>query len=267
MRNKIFSFFIITLLLFVIALFINLFVNCITLYSSFDVDYNELKYAELTFEKYELIKRHKSGDFYEIYFEEYDKPFEISSITKKELDKEALKKINFNEKITVYYKENSSGKYLYEICEMKSGSMVLIDLSNYKNANQENQVLGMIFCPILVLSVVFLLVLYIRWALNENKFLAQIKEKNESELLGKVKLEYIKNGNVIRVYNSLEICSLVINGRVVDRYIGFVSTPFCLKGKVSINGKNILVEARMGHLFMKLYYDGKTVGKKFMGLG
>ena len=267
MRNKIFSLFVITLLLLFVAFFVNLFFNCITLHSSFDVDYNELKYAELTFEKYELIKQPKSGNYYEIYFKEYDKPFEISNITKKGLNKEVLNKLDFNEKITVYYRVNSSGKYLYAICEMKSESMILIELSDYKKANQENQVIGMILCPVMVILGVFLLVLYIRWSLNENNFFTQIKEKKESELLGKVKIEYIKDGNVIRIYNSLEVCSLVINGNVVDKYVGFVATPFCIKGKVVTNYKDILVEAKMGHLFIKLYYDGKVVGKKFMGLG
>jgi len=267
MWKKIGSFLIITLLIFVICLFSNLFINCIKLYSAFDIDYNDLRYAELTFEKYELIKKYKSGDFYEIYFEEYDKPFEISSITKKEVDKNLLNNLKYKDKVKVYFIDNSSQKYPYEICEMKSKNAILLELSNFKDANQENQVVGMIMCPIMILAVLCLMILYIRWVCNEKTLLSQIKEKKESEILGKVKIEYIKDENTIRIYNSLEMCSLVINGNVVDKYIGFVSAPFCLKGKIISNDKVVLVEAKMGHLFMKLYYDGKVVCKKFMGLG
>ena len=267
MLKKIGSFLIIGLLMFVVCLFINIFINCISLYSSFDVDYNDLRYAELTFEKYELIKKHKSSDLYEIYFEEYDKPFEISGVTKREVDKNALNDLNMKDKIKVYFTDNSSNKYTYEICEMKSNTATVLELSNYIEANKENQVVGMVLCPIMILSILFLMILYIHWVCNEKTLLAQIKENKESKILGKVKIEYIKDENTIRVYNSLELCSLVINGNVVDKYIGFVSTPFCLRGKIILNDKVVLVEAKMGHLFMKLYYDGKVVCKKFMGLG
>ena len=71
--------------------FMLLFLNCIKLYRSFDVSYTDLKYEELTFERYEIAYRSRGGDPYEIYFKEYEKPFEVDCITVKKLDKKAIK--------------------------------------------------------------------------------------------------------------------------------------------------------------------------------
>lgn len=90
MARKIGQIVIITILSLSFVLFSWLFIHCINLYNSFDVQYNELVSEELTFDRYETIPMIKSGDLYEIYFEEYDHPFEVSSITQKKLIKRTL---------------------------------------------------------------------------------------------------------------------------------------------------------------------------------
>ena len=86
--------------------------------------------------------------------------------------------------------------------------------------------------------------------------------------LGKIRIEYKENDNVVQIYNSPQACSLVINGKVVDQYLGLVATRFCLKGEIDFsNEPQITVEAKMGFLNMRLYYNGRLVAKKFMGLG
>ena len=86
--------------------------------------------------------------------------------------------------------------------------------------------------------------------------------------LGSIRIEYKENDNIIQIYNSPEACSLVINGKVTDQYLGLVATRFCLKGEIYSNdGQPITIEAKMGYLNMRLYYNGRLVAKKFMGLG
>ena len=85
--------------------------------------------------------------------------------------------------------------------------------------------------------------------------------------LGKIRIEYKENDNVVQIYNSPQACSLVINGKVVDQYLGLVATRFCLKGEVVSNNERITVEAKMGYFNMRLYYNARPVAKKFMGLG
>ena len=55
MTNKIGQIVIITILSLCSILFSWLFVNCINLYNSFDVQYSELVYEQLTFDRYEEI--------------------------------------------------------------------------------------------------------------------------------------------------------------------------------------------------------------------
>ena len=85
--------------------------------------------------------------------------------------------------------------------------------------------------------------------------------------LGKIRIEYKENDNIIQIYNSPQVCSLVINNKVVDQYLGLVATRFCLKGEINTNNELITVEAKMGFLNMRLYYNGRLVAKKFMALG
>lgn len=85
--------------------------------------------------------------------------------------------------------------------------------------------------------------------------------------LGNLRIEYRQDGNLIQLFNSAEVCSLVINGEIVDRYNGFILTRFILKGTISFDESTIEVQAKMGFFFMTLYYNDKRVAKKFMGLG
>ena len=85
--------------------------------------------------------------------------------------------------------------------------------------------------------------------------------------LGRIRIEYKENDNIIQIYNSPQACSLVINNKVVDQYLGLVATRFCLKGEINTNNELITVEAKMGYFNMRLYYNGRLVAKKFMGLG
>ena len=85
--------------------------------------------------------------------------------------------------------------------------------------------------------------------------------------LGKLRIEYKKNNNVVQIYNSPKACSLVINDKVVDQYNGAVSDGFILKYFFEKDGKFVTIEAKMGQLFMRLYYNGVLVAKKFMAFG
>ncbi len=248
---------IIVLTILVTGFFTFLFANCIINYQKFDVEYNELAYRQLTFKEYEKIKKGRGGDFYEIYFKEYEKPFVIDNITKNGLDKEALEKLEKNQVIEIYYCESSSINYEYSICEMKSKSTVLLSLSDCIEVNQTNQMAGMIVCPIMIACCLFLGIIIFR----------VVNAEGRDTGLGKIRIEYIADGNVIRVYNSINVCSLVINDKIIQQYWGAVSTTFCLKGEIEVEGRKISVEARMGLANMRLYYDGKHVKTKFMGFG
>lgn len=85
--------------------------------------------------------------------------------------------------------------------------------------------------------------------------------------LGKLRIEYKQDNNVIRVYNSIDCCSLVVNDTVADKYRGLIAPPFKLKGTVTQGDKKIQIEAKMGFFYMRLYYDGVLVAKNFFGFG
>ena len=80
-----------------------------------------------------------------------------------------------------------------------------------------------------------------------------------------IKYEY--HNNIIEIYNSVEVCSLVINGQIVDKYIGIVGGPFTLINLVTNEFEEFVVEARMGNFFMSLYINGKKVSSVFMAFG
>lgn len=247
------------------AMFLFLFFNSISLYSKFDIEYNELIYEELTFSKYEKLNGYKNHKTYIVYFEEYEKPFQISNISDKKLDKTSLENLIKGESIKVFYKEASSKKYDYEICEFSFDDIVLLSLSDYVETNQKNQILGMIVCPILVIMGLFLDCIFI-YLFKVSNSSDEISKKSEKKL-GKIKIEYVDGENIIRIYNSPNVCSLVINGKVVDQQFGVVASLFRLNGNMKKEGKTIPVEARMGYLNIRLYVDGKCIGKAFMGFG
>ena len=267
MTHKIDLIVIITILSLCSVLFSWLFIHCINLYNSFDVQYSELLSEELTFNRYETISRVKSGDIYEIYFEEYNHPFEVSSITQKELNKKELSKLTKGTIFHVFYRDSDSKKYEFEICEMKSDSITILTLSDFVRVNQNNQIVGMILCPILVGMNIFLIVIFIQS--SKSKLIPYNKKYNDfvSIHLGKLKIEYKTKSNIIQIYNAPEVCSLVINDKVIDQFFGLVAFPFTLKGEIEEDGKVILIEAKMGYANMKLYYNGKLVKKAFMMWG
>ena len=93
---------------------------------------------------------------------------------------------------------------------------------------------------------------------------ARVRSKDD---LGVLKIEEIVDGNVVRVFNSPNCCTLVINDKAVDEYIGVIAFNFRLSGSFNIGDRVVPVEAKMGAFYMKLYIDGKLVRSIFMGLG
>jgi hypothetical protein len=83
----------------------------------------------------------------------------------------------------------------------------------------------------------------------------------------KIRIEYAVKGNVIRIYDSIHVCSLVINDQIFDQHYGVYGSNFCLKGTIGTmkaGGRPIRVEAKMGFFHMRLYCNGQLVAKKFM---
>ena len=110
----------------IFGLFSFLLVYYIKLYSTYSIEHDDLQYEELTFVKYEYIDRYKSTNLYEIYFLEYDKPFEITGIVEKRLDKITLNNLKPNDICYIYYRENNNKKYDYEICEFQQNNIFII---------------------------------------------------------------------------------------------------------------------------------------------
>lgn len=144
--------------LLIISLFFSIY--SIVKYESYNVSYDDLKYEQLTFEQYEL-KLNSRNTTYDFYFEEYDDIFFVNRISKRKLNKVALNKLQEGDTVKVYYKDKSKGifyeNYSFEICEIKSGNKTILSLSDYKKANQNNQLIGIIICPVCCLiSIVFI---------------------------------------------------------------------------------------------------------------
>ncbi len=259
MKKRIGMIFVLLVLLLFLAFFVFLFINNIYYHSYFkELEISDVMYEELTFEKYEKIRgrRHRSPR-YEIYFYEYDEPFEITGIVINKFDEEALNLLVRKQKIQVYYEDD------YDICQMKCGSITLLSFSDYKEKNVENQIIGMIISSIFMLIFIFLMSLFIYWDYNEEKQIKRIKNGDYKSELGKVKLECKIEDNIIQVYNFFEKWSLVINGNIVYKDIRIMKSKFCLKGRITINGKNKLVEAMMQSFILKLSFDGKVIKRKF----
>ena len=240
-----------------------LFINCFLLYSDFNVQYHDLRYEKLTFEKYEVKHQYKAGNIYEIYFQEYEKPFQVSSISQGALNKQALRELDQASAVEVYYRETASPSYDFSICELKSEAIVLLSLSDYIDTNQSNQATGMIVLPILMFC--WLIITLILLPIFLPSFRKSKKKADGATTdLGYIMMEYRTKGNLIRVYNSPKTCSLVINGRTVDLYYGLLAGRFCLRGTLQLDGKEMLVEAKAGIFKMSLYLDGTCVAKSPM---
>lgn len=235
-----------------------LFFYSIGLYSKYhDADYGDFLYEELTFERYERIEQVRYGSVYIIYFKEYDEPFRIDRISNRSLDKVMLDGLAKGESVKVYFEEQANRFSNYKICEISCDAGMLLSFSDYKKENQSNQIMGMVLYPVMILISLFLV-----WMFSDT-----FKPVDCDTDLGKIRIEYIINGNVVRVYNSKWMCSLVINDKVFDQYHGFCGSYFSLKGRIKSGAKHIRIEARMGAAFMCLYCNGELVAKKFMALG
>ena len=150
-------------------MFAVLFFNYIRAYSEFDIGYDDLTYEELTFDKFKIIDRRKSNDIYEIYFKEYSEPFYISEIVLEKLDKDSLIELKQGEIAKVYYYQSSHRDYDHSICEMSCDLVVILSLQGYVEANQDNQIVGMIFCLILVLCGLFSILYIVFWLKHTRK--------------------------------------------------------------------------------------------------
>lgn len=228
--------------------------GCIRDYSKFDEDNLTLLHEELTFEKYE--ERHSRSGWYLIFhFKEYEKPFRIFTVTSRAVNKENLSSLIENDILDVAF-----CKEFDDICEISCNGVMILSVSEYAKANQNNQIMGIICC-----IFVFLCFLFLAWV-----FIRAIEPITTNEGLGKIRIEYVIKGNVIRVYHSRHVCSLVINGQIFDQYHGAYGSNFCLKGIIGMmktGGKTIHVEAKMGFCHMRLYCNGQPVAKKFMAFG
>ena len=230
------------------------FFDCIRDYSEYSENNLNLAREELTYEKYE--KRHNRGGWYfDLYVKEYEEPFRIDTITSKGLDKINLSKLTEGDLLRIAFSQRFG-----EICEISCKDIMILSASDYVKANQNNEIIGMVFLPF-----AFLCVLFLAWA-----FIRAIEPTTDNEGLGKIRIEYVAQGNVIRIYHSRHVCSLVINGQVFDQHHGVYGTHFCLKGIIGMmkaGGKTIHVEAKMGFFHMRLFCNGQLVAKKFMAFG
>lgn len=231
-----------------------LFFDCIHDYLEYSEDNLDLTREELTFVRYE--KRHNRGGWYfDLYVKEYEEPLHINTISSNGLNKHNLSELAEDDMLVIAFSQNFGG-----ICEIYCNDTVILSVSDYLNAQRNNEMIGMVFLPLVLLCVLF-----IAWV-----FLGAIRPIPDNDGLGKIRIEYIVKGNVIRVYHSRHTCSLVINGHIFDQHYGVYSSNFCLKGIIGMmntGGQTVKVEARMGIVHMRLYCNGQQVAKKFMAFG
>lgn len=250
--------FCILLFLFFFGLGIFISFNSISLYLQYDISYDDLFYEELTFNRYET-KRYASGKAigykYEIYFEEYEKPFIINTITNKKLNKTALANLAENDIIKVYYRKDLAKKYEYEICEIRHSSTILLSLSDYIKLNKNNQIVGMFLGPIYIIGNLFLI----------SKFAIMLKNLNPKADLGELKIKSTLYENEICIYQSINTCSLVINDKIIDQYRGTTIWDCTLKGKLRTNSKKISIKAKIENGNLQLYGGDNLLVTKFMG--
>ena len=235
----------------IIAVFL---LGCIRDYFKFDEDNLNFVHEELTFEKYE--ERHgRSGWYFVLHFKEYEEPFRIFTVTSKAVNIANLRRLTSNDVLDVTF-----CKEFDDICEISCNGVTILSVSDYAKANQNNQIIGIICC-----IFGFLCVLFLAWV-----FIRAIEPITENEGLGIIRIEYVIKGNVIRVYRSRHVCSLVINGQIFDQYHGVYGANYSLKGIIGMmktGGKTIRVEAKMGFCHMYLYCNGQLVAKKFLAFG
>ena len=259
MKRKINFAVVLIALILMLGLFTFLLINCINLYSEYDIEKTDVHYEVLTFEKYDYVKRYRTNDYYEIYFTEYEKPFIIDGIVKNKVDKDRLDELKSGQACFVYFDETSNRNFDYEICELHFGNKSVLSFDDYVDENRSNQLLGICFMPFLLLLCVFLIFLAIKIFIGTSP--------SRQHARGRLKLQYNYKGHLIQIYNSTTVCSLVIDGKVVDEYLGVVGYEFTLFGEVDVMYEKVLIEAKMGYLFIRLYINEVEVKKAFMGLG
>ena len=242
----------------ILCLFVFLCFNNVSLYSSFEVAYEDFICEELTFDRYET-KKYMVGRVisykYEIYFEEYERPFIIDTIADRELDEQALKNLKENDIIKVYYRQDSSGKYMYRICEMSKDSTMLLSLADYVKLNRNNQIAGMIIYPIFICIALFLAVILV----------FKLKNLHPKEKLGSIRIEYPIRENVLYIYKSTETYSLVVNNKIVDQYYGSEVFECELKGKLRIKKETLLIKVNIRQGNVSLYCNDTLLLTRFIG--
>lgn len=231
-----------------------LFVNSIQLCLQFDPSRLTFKEETLTFEKVEQ-HHNRGGYYYSIYFQEYEDSFCIDTVISKAINKEALKNLGKGYTVRVTFCEE-----FQDICSIRCNGNTILDVSGYIRANRNNQIIGIVFCPFFIFCALFAAWFFFRgWR--------PIRANNG---LGRIRIEHTVNGNVVRIYHSTHVCSLVINDQIVDQHHGFGSNHYCLKGIIGstkISQSPLRIQAKMGTFHMRLYCNDQLVAKRFMLFG
>ena len=235
-----------------------------------DFSYDDVVFGQFYFEKVERVEsgigQHKRY-YNKVHFKDTTAEFYFSSIVYDEVDKDQLKALE-NTVVNIYY-EKLATKRGYEICEISNGgTIVALSLDDYVKAYKGNQTLAYVLGATFALIGVVLLWYFSKGYYQEN-----------ADSLGKLKIEYTADTNKICFYVSLLGCALVINDKVVYRtkrdinaQVSRFNRPAikAVHFKAEVNdlySNNIPVELMLskGENVAKLYYDGKLVGKKFIG--
>lgn len=170
----------ITLLIIMLSLTIILavfFFNSIRFYSEFDIDYGDLVCEELTFDKGKMSYSRRGIEEVEVYFKEYSEPFYISGIVAKKLDKDSFMELKQGEIIKIYYRQSSHRDYDYSICEMSCDSVMIFSLQYYVEANQNNQIGGMIVFSIMTLGSLCFVSFAVIWLKRISNRKRMLKER------------------------------------------------------------------------------------------
>ena len=183
MKDKLKAFLIFSVFILLAGLFCFLLINnSIQCSSNNKLDYDRLKYEELNFEEYKTIHvgGYKSHSYiHELYFTEYERPFVIDSIALEGINKRYLEDLNQDELIKVYYRESSRSGYDYDICEIQSDSKMILSLSDYKKQHTNDQILGFILYPILMLGFLYVAIVWPLAIIYDSKHQIQKKKHNK----------------------------------------------------------------------------------------
>jgi hypothetical protein len=118
-------------------------------------DPEHLIYEECTFIEGKLIRQHRGSRYYEIRVEEYEEPLKIFSVSLKAADRSRLASIDAGEKITVSLGKGSDN---YSVLAISCGDDSILTYDEYLEAHHNNDVLGLIALPIMIVFGLILLV-------------------------------------------------------------------------------------------------------------